>query len=161
MLGLLAQDYNYTYSVPSGNHTGLAIFSGVFQLVWLAVAVVVIIGLWKVFEKAGKPGWAAIVPFYNGWVLAEIAGKPGWWGLVPIGGIIPVLGIIAGIVGLVLYVIIALEIAKAFGKDTVFAVVGLILFSFVGFPILGFGDAKYTAPTGANKSAAAPPPTAA
>ncbi len=63
--------------------------------------------------------------------------------IVGVGGVIPILGFVFSIAALVLYVLIALELAKKFGKDTTFAVLWLIIFSLVGILILGFGDAKY------------------
>ena len=103
MLNLVAQttDYTTTYDLSSGDTTGFALFGGVFLLVWLLLAAVIVVSMWKVFEKAGKPGWAAIVPVYNGWVMAEIAGKPGWWGIVPLLGVIPLIGFIGAIAGFV------------------------------------------------------------
>ena len=92
---------------------------------------------WKVFEKAGKPGWASMVPIYNAMVLAEVAGRPSWWGLV---ALIPCLGLITAIP-------ICLDIAKRFGQGVGFAI-GLILLGIVCFPILGFGDAKYNPAAG-------------
>jgi hypothetical protein len=97
-------------------------------IVQLAITVVALAGLWKVFVKAGKPGWAAIVPFYNAYILAKIIGKPDWWlvlFLIPIVNIIP-----------------CITLAEKFGKSTGFGV-GLGLLGVVFFPILGFGDAKY------------------
>jgi hypothetical protein len=116
------------------------------SLVQLAIAVAVIAGCWKMFVKAGKPGWACIVPIYNAMVIAEICGKPSWWGLLCL---IPFVGFIVAI-------LLMLELAKAFGKSTGFAV-GLILLGFIFIPILGFGDAKYVGPqsSGAGARAAA------
>lgn len=102
------------------------------SLIGLLIAVLVIAGLWKVFTKAGKPGWAAIVPIYNIIVLFQIAGKPVWW-LVLL--FIPV-------VNIVIMILAWVSIAKAFGKGTGFAI-GLVLLSPVFIPLLGFGDAQY------------------
>jgi len=144
MLGLLAQTTYYSPNVP--NENGIwAMLAGIW-LFALVAWVVSIVALWKIFEKAGIPGWKAIVPFYNGWLLMEMAGKPGWWALVGLAGVVPLLGIFASIAALVLYCIAALEIGKAFGKDTTFSVVALIIFNVVGLLILGFGDAKYKKP---------------
>ncbi len=149
MLEVLAQTYSSydTTTLTNEQSAGLALFSGFFLFVWLAVVVVAIVAMWKIFEKAGVEGWKAIIPIYNTYILAEISGKPGWWGLlISLVGVIawvPVLGWIASIAAIVLYVIIALELAKKFGKDTTFAVLWLIIFSLVGLLILGFGDAKY------------------
>jgi hypothetical protein len=106
-----------------------------FMLIYAAVIIGTIAGLWKVFEKAGKPGWACIVPFYNIIVLLEIIGKPLWWIVL---FFIPCVGVIMGFV-------IAIELAKKFGKDAMYGV-GMALLPFVFYPLLGFGDAKYLGP---------------
>ncbi|MBN2357705.1 signal peptidase I [candidate division KSB1 bacterium] len=93
---------------------------------------------WKIFVKAGKPGWAVIIPFYNIYVLLEIVGRPGWWLIL---FLIPFVNIIIGI-------IIYVDLAKAFGKGTGFAL-GLIFLGFIFFPILAFGSAKYVGPVAA------------
>ncbi|ATC65659.1 signal peptidase I [Nibricoccus aquaticus] len=104
----------------------------VIGLLYLAIIVLVIAGFWKVFVKAGHPGWAAIVPIYNVYILLKIAGKPGWWLLL---FFIP-------IVSLVIAILVSIDVAKAFGKGAGFGV-GLALLGFVFYPILGFGDAEY------------------
>lgn len=119
----------------SANTTILAV-SIAIVVAFIAVAVA---AQWKMFVKAGRPGWAAIVPVYQSWVLFEICGKPGWWALF---GIIPYLG---WVVVFLLYIPAAFELARRFGKDRVFAIVWLILFQVVGFIMLGFGDAAYDA----------------
>ena len=101
-------------------------------ILWAAVLLLVIVGMWKVFTKAGEPGWAAIVPIYNFIVLLKVAGKPAWWFLLML---IPV-------VNFVVLIIMDIAIAKNFGKGGGFAA-GLILLAPIFFPILGFGDAKY------------------
>lgn len=91
-----------------------------------------IISMWKIFVKANKPGWAAIVPFYNSYVMVEIAKKPTWWfGMmfVPLANFVFIIMIINGLV-------------KNFGKSEGFTV-GVIFLPYVFFPILAFGDAKY------------------
>ncbi|MDF3058602.1 MAG: signal peptidase [Rariglobus sp.] len=102
---------------------------GLFQL---ALAVLIIAAIWKVFTKAGQPGWAAIIPFYNLYVLLKVAGRPGWWLLL---FLIP-------IVNVVMAIIVAIDVAKAFGKGTGFGV-GLAFLGVIFYPILGFGDATY------------------
>jgi hypothetical protein len=160
MLDALAQA-TYTYTTTSStDETGaaaavLGLFTGVFLLIMIPLIVFYIVCLWKTFEKAGVEGWKAIVPGYNGWVLAEIAGKPGWWGIVGFASIIPVVGWFVSIAAFVLYVLIAIELSKKFGKDSVFAVL-LILLPVVGFAILAFGDAKYNAKAGGPDKPAAP-----
>lgn len=114
-----------------------ALFSGVFFLFMLAVLVVMIASAWKVFEKAGQPGWAAIVPVYNAIVMLQIVGKPLWWIILLF---IPLVNIIVGIM-------VYIDLAKSFGKTTGFAF-GLLFLGFIFFPILGFGSARYMGPAG-------------
>ena len=113
-----------------------ALFSGVFGLVGLALAVVFIIGGWKMFEKAGQPGWGVIVPFYNIYLMLKIAGRPAWWLLL---FLIPFVNIVMGI-------ILAIDIAKSFGQSAVWGVVLLFFLCGIGYLILGFGDARYVGP---------------
>lgn len=147
MLDAVAQaTYTYTTTTTSTDEGALAavlgLFTGIFLLVIIPLVIFYIVCLWKTFEKAGVEGWKAIIPFYNAWVLAEIAGKPGWWGIVGVAGVIPVIGWIASIAALVLYVIIAIELSKKFGKDSIFSLL-LIFLPVIGFAILAFGSAKY------------------
>lgn len=101
-------------------------------LFWLAVVVLVIASVWKVFAKAGEPGWAAIIPIYNVIVFLKIAGRPWWWVFLLL---IPLVNIIVGIIA-------SLDVAKAFGKGAGFGV-GLALLGVIFYPILAFGEAKY------------------
>lgn len=104
----------------------------VMFLVWAVVVVAVIAGLWKVFVKAGKPGWAAIVPIYNFIVMLEIVGKPIWWIVLML---IPV-------VNLVVAIIVSIALAEKFGKSAAYGI-GIALLGFIFIPMLGFGDARY------------------
>ncbi|MCC6586191.1 MAG: signal peptidase I [Bryobacterales bacterium] len=111
------------------------LFGSLFTIVMLAVALVVVASMWKVFTKAGKPGWAVIVPIYNIVVLLEITGKPIWW----------IILLFIPIVNFVIAILVYVSLAKCFGKGAGFAV-GLLLLGFIFFPILGFGDARYLGP---------------
>jgi hypothetical protein len=104
----------------------------VVMLVELAIAVVVIAAVWKVFTKAGEPGWAAIIPIYNTLVLLKIAGKPAWWFIL---FLIPVVNFVIGI-------IVAIAVAQRFGKGTGYGI-GLAFLPFIFYPMLGFGDAQF------------------
>jgi hypothetical protein len=112
----------------------------VLLVVFLGLAIFEVVAMWVLYTKAGKPGWAALIPFYNTWVMAEIAGKPGWWGLYPLLFCIPVVGTIGGII---ISVILAIGLARNFGQSDTFGVVGLWLFNAVGYPVLAFGPAVY------------------
>ncbi len=113
-----------------------ALFGGVFMLVWLVVAVLIVASLWKVFTKAGKPGWACLIPIYNVIVLLEIAGKPLWW----------IVLFLIPLVNLIVCILIYISLAQNFGKGTGFAL-GLVFLPFIFYPILGFGDAQYAGKT--------------
>lgn len=110
----------------------------VFWILWCAVIVLMIASMWKVFVKAGKPGWASIIPIYNVIVLLDIAGKPLWWIIL---FIIPLVNLIA-------IIVVYVALARAFGKGVGFAL-GLIFLGIIFFPILAFGSATYTKPSAA------------
>lgn len=97
-------------------------------LVCIAVTVAAIMGSWKMFAKAGQPGWASIVPIYNAYIMTKIVNRPVWWMLLIFIGI-----------G---WILVSLDLAKCFGKSTAFAV-GLILLAPIFVCILGFGSAQY------------------
>lgn len=104
-------------------------------LIYLAVIVLIVAGCWKMFSKAGKPGWAAIIPIYNMVVLLEIVGKPIWW----------ILLFFIPLVNFIVAILVYVELAKVFGKGVGFAI-GLLLLSPIFIPILGFGSAQYQGP---------------
>jgi len=127
-LFLLAQNNGGDAAAAAGG-----IFSFLCSCIFVLIGIFVpLIGLWKIFEKAGKPGWAVLIPIYNAVVLLEIIDRPIWWLILLCFG--PVFGIIVG-----------LELAKSFGKSMGFAI-GMILLPFIFYPMLGFGDAKYQGP---------------
>lgn len=120
---------------------GIIALAGSLLLIVGAMVLIMIIGFWKIFSKAGKPGWHAIIPFLNLYTLAEVGGKPGWWGIVAI--LVPIIPIVGAIASLVMLVMIYNGVAKGFGKGTGFTV-GLILLNPIFVLILAFGDAQYT-----------------
>jgi hypothetical protein len=106
-----------------------------FAVVIFVACIVQIVSLWIVYEKAGEPGWAILIPFYNMWVLAEIGNMPGWLGLATFScGFIPFVGPLGG---LVLSLVISIGVAKAFNRGAGFGV-GLALLPIVFYPILAF-----------------------
>ena len=112
------------------------LFVGVFAIVMVAITVIVFVSMWKVFTKAGQPGWTSIVPIYNLVVLLKIVGKPLWWLIL----------LLIPIVSFVTVLIVCVDLAKSFGKGTGFGV-GLAFLSIIFFPILGFGHARYQGPS--------------
>lgn len=110
--------------------SGAAIAIG--TVAYLGVIVLGIAGLWKTFTKAGQPGWTAIIPILNILVLLKVVKREWWWLLLML---IPC-------VNFIVWIVIALDLAKAYGKGTGFAI-GLIFLSFIFILILGFGSAEY------------------
>ncbi len=107
---------------------------GFMLIVELVLLVILIVSMWMIFQKAGKPGWAAIIPIYNVIVLFEIVGLQWYWIFIFLVMFIPVIG---GLVLLAFGFYLAYLLAKSFGKDVGFAV-GLFLLSFIFYPILAF-----------------------
>ena len=107
-------------------------------VVGLAVAIAMIAGIWKVFEKAGRPGWGCLIPIYNVILLLGMAGKPIWW----------IVLLIIPLVSIIVVIMINLELAKNFGKSTGYGL-GLALLPMIFYPMLGFSDARYQGPAAA------------
>ena len=115
----------------------------VFGVIALIIGIAVIVGQWKVLQKGNKPGWGAIIPFYNTYLMCDMVGVNPWWILIvvlsPILGVVPVIGSLATMaVSIYFTILLNVSIAKAFGKETGFAV-GLILLPPVFWLILGLG----------------------
>jgi hypothetical protein len=130
---------DYSSSDYSAETAGaLAGFFGFMLFVYLGIAIISIIGMWKAFEKAGKPGWAAIIPIYNIYIMIEIVGKPGIW----------LLWCLIPCVNWVFIIWLFNLFSKSYGKSEGFTV-GLLLLGFIFWPILGFGSAQYIGPSAA------------
>ncbi len=108
-----------------------------FMATYVGIIVFFIICMWRIYTKAGKPGWASIIPIYGNLVFLEIIGKPWWWLLMLF---IPFVNFVFLIWG-------ANLLSKSFGKAEGFTA-GLIILSFIFMPILAFGSAKYIGPGG-------------
>ena len=104
----------------------------VIMIIFFIIGVITIIANWKVFTKAGKPGWTSLIPFYNMYQLFEVAGMNGWMFLL----------LLIPFVNFIIIIMLNINLAKAFGKDTGFAI-GLILLNPIFMLILAFSDAKY------------------
>ena len=105
----------------------------------ILVAVIFVAAFWRIYEKAGKPGWAAIIPIYNVLILLEIIGKPWWWLL---------LMMIPG-VNLILTIWATNLVSKSFGQGIGFTL-GLIFLSPIFYLILAFSNIEYQGPAGVN-----------
>ena len=125
MNALLAQTSDYESTTQSAP-------GPIFWICYAVVLLLMIAAMWKVFSKAGQPGWAVLIPIYNIYVLCKVAGRPGWWLLLML---IP-------LVNLVIAIILNIDVAKNFGKGVGFGI-GLIILPFIFYPILGFGSAQY------------------
>lgn len=121
-MNVLAANFSVSYQTSSP----------VAVIIALAVCVVMLVGLWKLFAKAGKPGWAAIVPFYNMYCMYQISFGKGWLFLFTF---VPIANIVFAIM-------LCFKLAKAFGKGTGFGF-GLLFLGPIFMCILGFGDADY------------------
>ena len=128
---LLAQETEYSTSYSTSGQV-----SPMFLIAWGVVMLLMLAAMWKMFTKAGEPGWAILIPIYNLYVMCKIAGRPGWWLLLML---IPFVNFI---VAIILYV----DIAKNFGNGAGFAI-GMLFLPFIFFPILGFGSAQYQGAT--------------
>jgi hypothetical protein len=107
-------------------------FSGVYWLLYTIWVILVIVGGWKMYVKAGKPGWGVIIPFYNTYLLCKIAGRPGWWLIL---FFIP-------IVNVIIWLVVALGVSENFGHGAGYGIL-LWLFAPVMFLVLGFGGDVY------------------
>ncbi len=126
-LPILAQtsfDYSASYQM-----------SPVASLIYFIVIIIVLAATWRIFTKAGKPGWAAIIPIYNVIVLLEISGKPLWW----------IILLLIPFVNLVVLISTYMGLAKAFGQGTGFGCL-LIIFAPIMVPVLAFGPYEYIGP---------------
>lgn len=112
---------------------GMGMFGGFFFLICSLVLILILVSLWKVFVKAKKPGWAALVPIYNVVIMLEIAGMPTWYIFLMF---IPLVNLVIGLMILV-------NLTKAFGKSTGF-VLGVIFLPLIFYPILAFDKSEYT-----------------
>jgi len=127
---LLAQvEYSYSAS-GQGQAPG-----PLFWIFYLAFTILMIAAWWKVFTKAGQPGWACIIPIYNLYVWCKIVGRPWWW----------ILLMLIPFVNFIILIILIIDLANSFGKGVGFGI-GWLLLAVIFFPILGFGSAQYQGP---------------
>ncbi len=103
------------------------------SIIGLVIYVIVVVALWRVFTKAGWPGILAIIPIVNMFILVKVAGYSAWLGLL----------YFVPIANLILAIIVAVKVGANFGKGGAFSFFLLFLLPFIGYLILGFGDARY------------------
>jgi hypothetical protein len=128
-----------TYTTTSSGGGATFLF-----ILYIAIYVLLVAGMWVTFTKAGEAGWKSIIPIYNLIIIFKISGHPWPWIFLLL---IPVVG----------FVILWYELAKSFGKGIGFTI-GLILLPYVFVPILGFGSARYVGPLAGGGSTPPPPP---
>ena len=101
-------------------------------LVSVVIAVILIISMWKIYSKAGQPGWTSLIPIVNLYFLMKVAGRPGWMFIL---FFIP-------FVNFVMVILVNLDVAKAFGKSVLFAL-GMLFLGVIFWPVLAFGKSEY------------------
>ncbi len=132
----MTTDYSSYSEMMDPAMTGaMAGFMTIYYIVILAIAIVNIIGMWKMFDKAGKPGWAALIPFYNNYCLFDMAWGNGWMFLL----------LLVPCVNYIFLIILAFKLSSAFGRGVGFGF-GLLFLTPIFYMILGFGDAEYIGP---------------
>jgi hypothetical protein len=106
---------------------------GVFYAISLVFGIIAIVAGWKLYAKAGQPGWAVIVPIYNIIVFLKIVNRPVWW----------IILMFIPFVNIVILIILAIDLGKSFGKGGGWSFFLLIVLSIIGYLILAFGKAEY------------------
>lgn len=119
----------------------------IYLVVLSIISLAYLAASWKIFTKAGRPGWAVLIPIYNLVVYLQIVGRPAWWFLL----------LFVPFVNFAISIMLSLDLAKAFNKTHVFGIIAL-WFLPVGYFILGFGSAKYTRPGATPAPSSNPPP---
>ena len=125
---------NSTYNDAVASTAGIIAIL-IWWVICLAISIFMIVAMWKVYQKAGKPGWGSIVPFYSNYLMFEMGFGNGWLFLLTL---IPC-------VGAIVMIVLWFKLASAFGKGAGYGV-GLWLLPIVFWPMLAFGDAEYIGP---------------
>jgi len=126
---ILMESYDAAYAAAASG------VSTVYVILSLAISVLTLVAMWKIFVKAGRAGWKCLIPFYNTYCLYDIAWGNGWLFLLMF---VPCVNVVVGIMML-------FKLAKAFGQGTGFGF-GLLFLNTIFILILGFGSAEYVGP---------------
>lgn len=133
------QSYYYSSSADAELLAAAGWILAVYSVIILAIIVVELVGMWKMFTKAGEAGWKCLIPIYNLVILFKIAGLSPWLILCYLLSFIPVVGWLV-ILGLQIY--LSINLSKSFGMGNGFAA-GLFFLQPIFMCILGFGKAEY------------------
>ncbi len=123
------------------NEADAAAGAGIVGLIYLVIIILLIVGCWKSYVKAGQPGWSCIIPIYNIIVWLQICGRPIWWFIL----------LLIPLVNIVIFLIVSIDFAKSFGKGAGYGI-GIFLVPFVFLPMIGFGSASYQGPSAGQQS---------
>jgi hypothetical protein len=126
------------------------LFAGIGGLLYLAIIVLVFAGMWKLFVKAGKPGWAALIPIYNIIVMHEIVGREAW----------KIVLYFIPLVNIYFFITLYVSLAKSYGKTGIGNYLAVIFLGFIFIPLWGFSDdVRYVGPVEASSNAGMSPAT--
>ncbi len=126
----MTNDMSQLFTIAQNDVNGLTQLLVI--IIYLALLIFWIVGMWKLYEKADQPGWAVLVPIYNFIILLAIAGRPIWW----------IVLLFIPLVNIVVMIIVSIDIAKAFGKSAIFGL-GLAFLGAIMYPALGLSSAQY------------------
>lgn len=140
-------DYDQTYSLFDLLQILLGLFI-IAIIITVIISVIIVVSMWRIFQKADRPGWAAIVPVYNCLVLSDITFGNMWLGIIPVVEIftarsdLGALGVIISLTYLVYHCVLSIKLSNVFNKGIGFGI-GMIFLPVVFYPILAFGSSSY------------------
>ena len=118
------------------DRTAALLASTPMAILGIVISVLTIVAAWMIFTKAGEAGWKSIIPIYNVYVMFRVAGLNPWLFLL----------LLIPLVNVVLAIVVALKLGERFGKGAVWSIFLLVIFSTIGYLILGFGSSAYLGP---------------
>lgn len=138
------------YDSPSPAASALsALFALIILGLILAATIVSIISMWRLFTKAGKPGWAALIPIYNKVVMMQIAGRPEWWVVLTM--FVPFFGSWVAVIALI-------DFVRSYQRSGLW-VLGIVFAPIIALPLLAFSKkTQYRGPIAAGRTDFMPAP---